>query len=488
MNKETSIKSLIIAMGIVLALTIAGTFAWLNYRSKSTAMVLTIGDINNIQITLKPYQLDLELSPVLTYTSLDPNEEYITVSVVNNSSTEQKFSLYYDIQEIDNSLVSNDFKYTVLRTNDNNIVTGNFASVNIDEDFYILYNGSIPANTTYNYRVYTWLDGTNNPNIENAMFKADVRASLGEKYYAYFGSADAYFKSSTYTNNILSLSFVNEINIPSGAANWSVGTSPSNVSDVKAWLESDGNGNYSLKIGAASEIYSKNLAYAFNNLYKVQNSDFSSLNTIETKNMSYMLANFSASYFANNSSEVANFSVNFNTSNVTDMSYMFYGAIKMSGWSSPTSLSVNLGNNFDTSKVTNMSNMFSNMGVRGVFGQLNFNLNLGNKFNTANVTNMASMFSNVANGVLNVNLDIGNQFNTSKVTNMDYMFANTAYNTQNNFALDLSLANFNAVTSSTNMFYGFPTNYSTVYVKDGAAQNFVISKNSGFSASNVLIK
>ena len=31
-------------MGIVLVLTIAGTFAWLNYRSKSTAMVLTIGD------------------------------------------------------------------------------------------------------------------------------------------------------------------------------------------------------------------------------------------------------------------------------------------------------------------------------------------------------------------------------------------------------------------------------------------------------------
>ena len=181
--RVTNIKSLVIAITLVVLIITAGTFAWLSYRSKSTAMVLTIGDINDIQITLKPYQLDLELSPVLTYTSLDANQGYITVSVVNNSSSKQYFSLFYDIHEIDSSLVSNDFKYTVLRSTDNwstsNVDTsGNFASANTTDDFIILDEVSIPANTTWNYRVYTWVDGGNNPNISNAVFKGTLQAEL----------------------------------------------------------------------------------------------------------------------------------------------------------------------------------------------------------------------------------------------------------------------------------------------------------------------
>ena len=176
--KVTNIKSLIITFAIILTVITVGTFAWLSYRSKSTAMVLTIGDINDMQITLKPYQLDLELSPVLTYTSLDANEEYVTVTVVNNSTEERYYSLYYDIEEIDNSLTSADFKYTALRTNDNNIITGDFAGANTTDEFYILRETSIPANTTYNYKVYTWLDGTNNPNVANDNFKGEIRAEL----------------------------------------------------------------------------------------------------------------------------------------------------------------------------------------------------------------------------------------------------------------------------------------------------------------------
>ena len=176
--KVTNVKSLIITFGIILTVITVGTFAWLSYRTKSMAMVLTIGDINNIQITLKPYQLNLELSPVLTYTSLDANEEYVTVSVTNNSSEAQKFNLFYDIKHIDSSLISSDFKWTLLRTNDNNITSGNFTSANTSNPSYVLKGFSIPANTTWNYRVYTWVDGTNNPNISNAVFKADFRAEL----------------------------------------------------------------------------------------------------------------------------------------------------------------------------------------------------------------------------------------------------------------------------------------------------------------------
>ena len=173
-TKITNVRSLLITITLVVLIVTAGTFAWLNYRSKSTAMVLTIGDTNDIQITLKPYQLDLELSPVLTYTSLDANQEYVTVTVTNNSSSQQYYSLFYEISHIDSSLQSSDFKYTVLKSTDNWStstvdVTGNFASASTTDWLYIIDEVSIPANTTWYYRVYTWVDGGNNPNIENAI-------------------------------------------------------------------------------------------------------------------------------------------------------------------------------------------------------------------------------------------------------------------------------------------------------------------------------
>ena len=181
--KVTNIKSLIITIILLVLIVTAGTFAWLSYRSNDTKMVLTIGDINNIQITLKPYELDLELSPVLSYTSLDTNNEYVTVTVTNNSSSTQYYSLYYDISEIDSSLQSTSFKYTILKSTDNGTtytedVTGNFSNANITDNFYILEEISIPANTTYTYKVYTWVDGNDGPNIENAVFKADLQAEL----------------------------------------------------------------------------------------------------------------------------------------------------------------------------------------------------------------------------------------------------------------------------------------------------------------------
>ena len=94
---------------------------------------------------------------------------------------------------------------------------------------------------------------------------------------------------------------------------------------------------------------------------------------------------------------------NFDTSNVTDMSYMFMGN---------QSPDINLSG-FDTSNVVDMSYMF--WGASSLTG-----LNL-NSFNTSNVTNMGGMFD-YAKSLINLNID---NFNTSKVTDMNYMFSNT---------------------------------------------------------------
>lgn len=92
---------------------------------------------------------------------------------------------------------------------------------------------------------------------------------------------------------------------------------------------------------------------------------------------------------------------NFNTENVTDMSYMFNYCEELS----PLNLS-----NFDTSKVTNMSNMFYRC-------RKLTELDVSN-FDTSNVTDMGSMFSNLLN-LETLNLS---NFDTNKVKKASRIF------------------------------------------------------------------
>ena len=149
------------------------------------------------------------------------------------------------------------------------------------------------------------------------------------------------------------------------------------------------------------------------------------------------------------------FGDNFNTSNVTDMGWMFYGS------SSLTSLNLS---NFNTSNVTDMSGMFCGCSSLSSLNLSNFNtsnvadmygmffgcsslssLNLSN-FNTSNVTDMGSMFSDCSS-LTNLNLS---NINTTNVTKMRFMFTGCSSLTS------LNLSNFNTynVTNMESMFYG----------------------------------
>lgn len=116
------------------------------------------------------------------------------------------------------------------------------------------------------------------------------------------------------------------------------------------------------------------------------------------------------------------------TSEVTDMSYMFDNCLNVT--------TLNLSN-FDTSKVTTMSYMFRYCSALA-------ELNVDN-FDTSNVTNMTYMF--FACKVL-PSLDVSS-FNTSKVTNMNNMFSSCYKLT----SLDLSGFDTSKVTNMSNMFY-----------------------------------
>ena len=184
----------------------------------------------------------------------------------------------------------------------------------------------------------------------------------------------------------------------------------------------------------------------FNGMFKLKDfTNLDVLNTSEVTNMHWMfygcknLASLDLSHFDtgnvtdmggmfNGCNVLESLGVShFNTQNVTDMSSMFYGCMLL------TSLDVR---NFDTQNVTTMNSMFSacnaltSLDVSG--------------FNTAKVTNMASMFSGCKTLT---SLDVTN-LNTAKVTNMNAMFQSCSGLT----SLDLTTFNTSLVTNMQGMF------------------------------------
>ena len=119
----------------------------------------------------------------------------------------------------------------------------------------------------------------------------------------------------------------------------------------------------------------------------------------------------------------------FNTQNVTDMSYMFYFCYEL------TTLDVS---NFDTKNVTDMNNMFGSCEALTT-------LNVSN-FDTKNVTDMSNMF----NGCLRLTILNLASFDTQNVTDMNGMFRICSKLT----ILNLSSFDTQNVTDMTSMFSG----------------------------------
>ena len=154
-----------------------------------------------------------------------------------------------------------------------------------------------------------------------------------------------------------------------------------------------------------------------NNLTEIEG-----LNQLDTSNVTNM------SYMFNEMSNLTSLDVSsFDTSKVTDMSYMFYR-------NGVTSLDVS---GFDTSKVTVMSYMF--LGMKNIT-----NLDV-NGWNTSNVTSMYGMFSGMSSVT---SLDLSG-FDTCNVTTMREMFREMG----NLTSLDLSGFDTSNVTDMSTMFY-----------------------------------
>ncbi|QKX72826.1 BspA family leucine-rich repeat surface protein [Enterococcus hirae] len=124
---------------------------------------------------------------------------------------------------------------------------------------------------------------------------------------------------------------------------------------------------------------------------------------VAPENSNYLFSTSTVGKDLTNVTEIEGLS-QLDTSNVTDMSYMFFGM------SSVTSLDVS---SFDTSNVTTMSYMF--YGMSSVTG-----LDVSN-FDTSNVTTMGYIFKGMGS-VTSLDLSV---FDTSNVTTMQDMFKDT---------------------------------------------------------------
>ena len=144
---------------------------------------------------------------------------------------------------------------------------------------------------------------------------------------------------------------------------------------------------------------------------------------------------------------------NWNVSNVTDMSSMFYSAGSYAEiW--------NIGNlnNWNVGKVTDMSYMFYGT------GEMSSTWNIGNisNWNVSNVTDLSSMFGFAARNTSTFDIgDIG-KWNVSNVENMYGMFNYAGYDAETFYIGDLSKWNTIKVTNMASMFR-YAANWATEF-------------------------
>ena len=243
--------------------------------------------------------------------------------------------------------------------------------------------------------------------------------------------------------NIKTIQFVNTVPSGSGYTQVSVGATTSagttayasgtaGVSDIIAYVKANSSDStkYDIVFYSPVTIYApvnssylfsvpnSSIDYCFTNLISIS---FANFNTSNVTNMSLMFYGCRVLTSLNLSS--------FNTNNVTDMGYMFSDCRAL------TSLNVS---SFNTSNVTTMICMFFSCSSLT-------SLNLSN-FNTSKVTSMSQMFCYCLSLT---SLDLSN-FNTSNVTKMSDMFKNCSKLT----SLDLSSFDMSKVTDTTSMLAG----------------------------------
>jgi len=408
----------------------AGTYAWFTWISPSnTSVTLSIGNLADVTFTSGPDINITNLAPVYNYT----DGVSTTFTVRNTNSTDSLlYKVKLEITSIANELKDESFKYTLLK--DNKVVkTGNLKDA-VNGNTLILNTSSLDKGSTSSpkistFKLYFWLDGNmeNNSNMMNKSLvgKIDVgvETNVLTNAESSISSTSKFLNTEVPRQNIKTLKYVDNLNIPEGATVVDVSKNGDNT--IKMWYnEADANGNYDITIGSNNIIYANpSGSNLFSNLTNVTSIDLSNLDTSGIAGMNGMFENDKV---------LTNivFGDNFNTSNATNMTAMFRGCNNL------TELDLRM---FDTSNVKSMYNMFAESGIK--------NVNLSS-FVTHNLDGggMQNMFFNCTKLE---NLDLSS-FDTSSITNFGKIF----YHCTSLKSLNVSNFNTSNVTNFYDMFNG----------------------------------
>ncbi len=379
-----------------------------------------------------PYIDDIEDSKFINVSNLEANIKVSAVQIseyamMKNGASYVPSTLTYNGTEF----WSDDYRPYIRMINFSNDLSNLPETCNDANLCFDVSNSSSQIRKVYAYLVDSGLKDSNNS--EQSLYNLYIVSEV-----PIFAPTDCSFMFSNF-NNLEILNFNNNFNT-SLTTSMKAMFMPVQVGSI---VEESSHTDSRIILLANEEDEPIGSGYGLNN--KIVKLDLSSFNTSNVTNMRYMfyacssltsldLSNFNTSkvidmefMFGECSSLTSLDLSGFNTSNVTNMRYMFYAC------SSLTSLDLS---NFNTSKVIDMEFMFDECSSLT-------SLDLSG-FNTSKVTNMKSMFSGCSSLT---NLDLSN-FNTSKVTNMSNMFGACL----SLISLDLSNFNTSKVTDMSSMF------------------------------------
>ena len=356
--------------------------------------------------------------------------------------------------------------------------------------------------------IYWYWDGKISDNEDNNFINKEINAKIIIKSrttnaaYMKNGNSGTEFWSDTYKPYIRSIKFVNDLsNVPNTCdeTNLCFDITGSGTKKVYSYLvdsglkDSNGKTLYNLYIASSYEIYAPDNCYGiFRDFTNLKTIDFSNnFNTSNVINMSYMFSLCSSLINLDLS--------NFSTQNVTTMEQMFYGCTSLTNLNLCSFNTLNVENmkemfmnlnaienlditNFNTSKTTDMTHLFAECTSLKTLDLSSFNtskvtlmfgtfsgcasledLNLKN-FNTSSLLFMGYMLFNCSSLV---NLDLSN-FDTSNVTNMNYMF----YGCANLKDLNLGVFDTSSATNMTCMFYNCSNLLTEITIKNASISSY----------------
>ena len=427
MEKKQKLIILLITLSLVLVCTgLSFAFFTSISNNESASTIYAKGGTMNIVYANGSGNIVME--------NIYPKEEAWvnkTFTVTGNNSTELDMEYRIYLKTSSNGFNAGDLTYSISGTSTNSgdklVEKANQPLAKTGE--LLLGKGIFKSKTathSYNLRIFYKEKNVDQNNGQGKSFTGYVRIDNGSSL-AYdtlvtqtsFSSDLPAFNGPITRSEVKTITLTSSSKVPANAiASWAAGEKQDGT--IMAYLlNKDENGLYDLYIGQAGKVVlGKNAFGLFTGYNKTTTLDVSNINTSNVTNMRYMFQSTSATSIKGldnfNTSKVTNMSAmfryskartldlsSFDTSKVTDMSDMFYG-------SQATTLDLS---SFDTSKVTNMSSMF--------YKSQATTLDLSN-FDTSKVTSMSEMFGHSKTRVLDLS-----SFDTSRVTNMTWMFSSS---------------------------------------------------------------